>query len=76
MAESNAEITLTLRPTARFEIINVTKLIKQQCSELLRSYRKAVYYSYHTTAGYLEQQFKFSLIKPAAGARGGRGTAS
>jgi len=56
MAESNAEITLTLRPTARFEIINVTALIKQRCSQLLDSYRKAVYYSYHTTAGYLDQK--------------------
>jgi thiamine phosphate synthase YjbQ (UPF0047 family) len=56
MADATAEITLTLRPTARFELINVSKLIREQCSELLEGYRKAVYYSYHTTAGYLDQK--------------------
>jgi len=56
MVEPKTEITLTLRPTTRFEIINVSDLIRQQCSELLQSYQKAVYYSYHTTAGYLDQK--------------------
>jgi len=56
MTDATAEITLTLRPTTRFELINVSKLIREQCSELLESYRKAVYYSYHTTAGYLDQK--------------------
>jgi thiamine phosphate synthase YjbQ (UPF0047 family) len=56
MAEPNAEITLTLRPTTRFEIIDVTELIKRRCADLLESYSKTVYYSYHTTAGYLDQK--------------------
>lgn len=56
MADTNSEITLTLRPTSRFELINVAELVRQQCSELLEDYRKAVYYSYHTTAGYLDQR--------------------
>ncbi len=55
MADLNPEITLTLRPATRFELINVSKLIRERCSELLDGFRKAVYYSYHTTAGYLDQ---------------------
>ena len=55
MADADSEITLTLHPTARFQLINVTDLIKKHRSSLLEGHRKAVYYSYHTTAGYLDQ---------------------
>ena len=55
-ADSSPEITLTLRPTDRFQIIIVTELISEQCSDLFDRCKKAVYYSYHTTAGYLDQK--------------------
>ena len=49
------EVTLELRPEARLDVINVTERITQQCGDLLSRYPKALYYSYHTTAGYFEQ---------------------
>ena len=54
MTDSTAEITLALRPQARFELINVRDLLREQFGSLFRSFRKTVYYSYHTTAGYLD----------------------
>ena len=49
------EITLELRPEARLDVINVTERITQQFGDLLSEYPKALYCSYHTTAGYFEQ---------------------
>ena len=50
------EVTLELRPEARLDVINVTERITQQCGDLLSRYPKALYYSYHTTAGYFEPE--------------------
>jgi thiamine phosphate synthase YjbQ (UPF0047 family) len=54
MTDSTAEITLALRPQARFELINVRDLLRERFGSLFRGFRKTVYYSYHTTAGYLD----------------------
>lgn len=50
-----AEIQLELTPKSRFDIIDVTKHIETQHDNFFAEYNKAVYCSYHTTAGYLEQ---------------------
>ncbi len=49
------EITLALVPQARLDVIDVAQRIAQEFGDLLSQYRKALYCSYHTTAGYLEQ---------------------
>jgi thiamine phosphate synthase YjbQ (UPF0047 family) len=55
MASHPKEITLALVPRARFDIIDVAHRIAAEFGEALAEYRKVVYCSFHTTAGYLEQ---------------------
>ena len=49
------EVSLALIPRARFDVIDVAQRIARESDDLLSRYRKALYCSYHTTAGYLEQ---------------------
>lgn len=49
------ELTLTLAPQRRFEAIDVNRLINEEHGDLLRRHRRALYTSFHTTAGYLDQ---------------------
>ncbi len=49
------EVSLALVPRARFDVIDVAQRIAQEAGDILSRYRKALYCSYHTTAGYLEQ---------------------
>ena len=46
--------TLELRPRARFDMVDVNQLLREQGSAVA-SFPRALYCSYHTTAGYLEQ---------------------
>ncbi|SHK10439.1 hypothetical protein [Rhodothermus profundi] len=50
------ELTLALQPKTRLDLIDVTALIREKWPDFLHHYRQALYYSYHTTAGYLEQR--------------------
>ncbi|WP_243663657.1 hypothetical protein [Rhodothermus marinus] len=50
------ELTLALRPQARLDLIDVTAHIREIEPDFLRRHRQALYYSYHTTAGYPEQR--------------------
>ena len=50
---SATEIHLTLSPSRRFEVIDVRRL-SRECGHSLDRYRKALYCSFHTTAGYLD----------------------
>jgi len=56
-----AEITLSLAPQRRFEAIDVNQRINQECGDLLRRHRRALYTSFHTTAGYLDQSLSVRL---------------
>jgi len=47
-----AEVTLELTPQSRLALINISARL----GKLLEGYNKALYYSYHTTAGYLDQR--------------------
>jgi len=49
------EITLTLVPQARFDVIDVAQRIAAEYGDLLEQYPKTLYCSFHTTAGYLDQ---------------------
>ena len=55
MVLSRLELKLDLMPATRFDLINVTKRVRQEYGEVLARYRKALYHSYPTTAGYFEQ---------------------
>lgn len=57
MSLQPTEVTLALVPRARFDVINVAQRLAHECGDVLSQYRKALYCSYHTTAGYLEQSF-------------------
>lgn len=49
-------ISLEFRPASRLDIIDVNALIRSEYSESLAGFKRALYCSYHTTAGYFEPQ--------------------
>ncbi len=49
------EINLFIRPSDRFELIDVSNRVREETGDALNEFRKALYCSLHTTAGYLEQ---------------------
>lgn len=51
------EINLDVTPTSRFQLIDVATQVRKEADASLDSFRRAVYCSFHTTAGYLEQGF-------------------
>ena len=55
MASQPLELNLAINPRHRFEIIDVAGLVKTEVGDALNEFRKVVYCSMHTTAGYLEQ---------------------
>ncbi len=55
MADSPTEVQLELVPQCRFDVINVTQSLQEDSGDFLNGYRRALYCSYHTTAGYLDQ---------------------
>ena len=55
MAVQPLELNLDIRPKRRFEIIDVSAMIRDEVGDELSQFRKVAYCSFHTTAGYLEQ---------------------
>lgn len=55
------EVTLTLAPQRRFEAIDVNRRLNEECGDVLRRHRRALYTSFHTTAGYLDQSLSVRL---------------
>jgi thiamine phosphate synthase YjbQ (UPF0047 family) len=55
MAYHPFEVQLTLVPQARFDVINVAEALREKFGNLISDYRKTLYCSLHTTAGYLDQ---------------------
>ena len=49
------EVSLNIAPQFRFDVIDVTKKIAELLTVDRKKFRKAAYCSFHTTAGYLEQ---------------------
>jgi thiamine phosphate synthase YjbQ (UPF0047 family) len=49
------ELKLTLAPQRRFEAIDVNSRIAAEAGDVLHQHRRALYCSFHTTAGYLDQ---------------------
>ena len=50
-----AEISLDITPDSRFDVIDITSKLEGHSPDFLKEYNKALYCSYHTTAGYFEQ---------------------
>lgn len=48
-------LTLRLAPQRRFEAIDVNRRIAAEAGDVLPRHRRALYCSFHTTAGYLDQ---------------------
>ena len=49
------ELTLRVVPEARYDVIDVRRLAREQHGGTIDRYPRALYCSYHTTAGFLEQ---------------------
>jgi hypothetical protein len=56
------QIDLALRPSGRFDAIEVTRRIAAEYGDVLGRYPKAIYCSLHTTAGYLDQSLAARLL--------------
>jgi thiamine phosphate synthase YjbQ (UPF0047 family) len=61
MPNQPAEVNLEVSPRARFDVIDVNERIAENHGDLLQRYPRALYFSYHTTAGYLEQSMAARL---------------
>ncbi len=51
---NTAEITLEFQPKSRFEMILVRDRLSEEFGSLLADFSQHIYYSYHTTAGYID----------------------
>ena len=51
---NTTEITLEFKPKSRFEMIPVRDRLTEEFGSLLSDFRQHIYYSYHTTAGYID----------------------
>jgi thiamine phosphate synthase YjbQ (UPF0047 family) len=48
-------VNLELYPQRRFDVIDISQKVVEKVGDIIDKYPKAIYCSYHTTAGYLEQ---------------------
>ena len=55
MGISPSEITLVLEPADRLDVIDVSQRIREELGDVFARYRRTLYCSHHTTAGYLDQ---------------------
>lgn len=55
MAAEPPQFTLRVHPRGRYDAIDVNAALLAAYGDVLRSFRRATYCSYHTTAGYLDQ---------------------
>ena len=61
MGSQPSELRLALAPQRRFEAIDINARIAEQAGDLLHRYKRALYCSLHTTAGYLDQSLSARL---------------
>ncbi len=55
MASDPSQLTIQFQPERRVDVIDVNQHVENEAAGFLRSYDNAVYCSYHTTGGYLEE---------------------
>lgn len=61
MQPTPTQITLEIKPRARIDVIDLTQQIANEFGNILLQYQKALYCSFHTTAGYIEQSLSARL---------------
>src|SRR5512140_3760724 len=61
MSSTPTEISLTLAPSRRFEAIDVNTRVAAEHGDVLGRYRRTLYCSTHSTAGYLQQSLTARL---------------
>jgi hypothetical protein len=61
MAIDHREVTLEIRPRARFDVVDVRRCLLESHGTILEEFPQALYYSFHTTAGYLDQRTVWRL---------------
>lgn len=57
MAAKPKDITLSIQPRSRVDVIDVSEMVRDKKEDFFDAYKKSVYASHHTTAGYFEQSF-------------------
>src|ERR1700682_5042655 len=55
------EVRLTLAPQRRFQAIDVNTRVAEEAGDVLKRHQRALYCSFHTTAGYLDQSVSVRL---------------
>jgi thiamine phosphate synthase YjbQ (UPF0047 family) len=61
MGTCPTEITLVLEPADRLDVIDVSQRIREELGDVFAKYRRTLYCSHHTTAGYLDQSLTSRL---------------
>jgi hypothetical protein len=61
LSSQPTELRLSLAPQRRFEAIDVNVRVAEQAGDLLHRHKRALYCSFHTTAGYLDQSLSVRL---------------
>ena len=61
MAAEPRELSLTLTPRVRYDAIDVAARVREGFGDALAGFRRVLYCSLHTTAGYLEQSLSSRL---------------
>jgi len=57
MTPQPTEITLSLKPESRIDVIDVSREVTGTRPDFFHAFKKSLFCSYHTTAGYFEQAF-------------------
>lgn len=55
MASDLSELTIHFQPERRLDVIDVNQHVEAEAAGFLQAHEKALYCSYHTTGGYLEE---------------------
>ncbi len=66
---ASREFTLELTPRARFDLFDVNALLREAHGDVLNGFERALYVSYHTTAGYLDDPMCATLGHEGAAVR-------
>ena len=61
MATAPVEVTLEITPRTRVDLVDVRKRVAETHGDVLERFPRALYASFHTTAGYLEQSLATRL---------------
>jgi len=64
---SPAEVTLEISPRSRVDVVDVRERAADTHGDLVERFPRALYCSYHTTAGYLDQSLAMRLNRTRDG---------